>query len=469
MSRKLELLVARNVSFTAWLLVIAVLAPKCECNGSINSDYPVQQKPHQPLNFEGYTDQHQNTSPSPPSSSPEVPRRIGLDINGRVKSLLWSNPRANIDSGLTPLFSSSFDDGVEDDGDQIEGKSLITQVDGGVENIMNEEKPRGKVSLLLPGAVFGTADYRFRKERWYGLEKIGMIFRWNAPLPNDEKRIGNSFLKDLSSRWLPNKLDIAVHRSIFPTSKPDSNEYFTSLVDSGNVRIGWKQNDEGDMIDSGNTNPWIQVGFDSQCTASHDCFRQVESSRPTKNPLHLRFFLPLIRRRFDLQWTSRWNNFSPNDIDNSGRMENGMRNQWSSKHKGPNEDPWWVPQVSLDPSTGTLSSKNRYRDQFLRKENRQYLTEIKLRIRTTMPTLLSSVTNTVMGASDDDDDDLQTASLRLECSLMTDPMEKGNMPHGPTCTTARFEAIIVPSFWLRSVTETAKIGLIHEQNHVTNI
>ena len=456
------LLVARNVFFAASLLVIVVLIPTCECNVNVNSDYPVQQKPHQPINLEQYTDQQQKISPSPSSPPPEAPRRIGLDINGRVKSLLWSNPKASIDSGLTPLFSSPFDDG-----DQTESKDLITQVDGGVDNIMNEETPQRKASLLLPSAVYGTADYRFRKERWYGLEKIGMIFQWNAPLPNKENRIGSSFLKDLRSRWLPNKLDIAVHRSIFPTSKPDSKEDFTSLVDSGNVRIGWKQNDGGETIGAENTNPWIQVGFDSQFTPSHDCFRQVESSEPTKNPLHLSLFLPLIRRRFDLQWTSRWNNFSANDNNDSGRVENGMREQWSSKHKGPNEDPWWVPQVSLDPSTGTLSSNNRYRDQFLGQENRQYLTEFKLRIRTTMPTLLSSVTNNVMGTADEDED-LQAASVRLECSLMTDPVRKGNISCGPTCTTARFETIIVPSFWLRSVTETAKIGLIHEQNHVTN-
>ena len=83
-----------------------------------------------------------------------------------------------------------------------------------------------------------------------------------------------------------------------------------------------------------------------------------------------------------------------------------------------------------------------------------------------MPTLLSSVTNNAMATYDDDD--LEAASLRFECSLLTDPGEQKRSLQGFGRTTARFETIVVPSFLWRSVTETARFGIDHEQNHAAD-
>jgi hypothetical protein len=162
----------------------------------------------------------------------------------------------------------------------------------------------------------------------------------------------------------------------------------------------------------------------------------------------------LICRRFDLQWTSQWNH----------NTNVAATTRSSSINVQPNDDPWFIPQVSLDPSMGTLSSENRYRNAYIGKEDRKYWTEFKLRLRTTMPTLLSSG----MTASDGYDDDLQTASLRLDCSLITNPGETKHEFLGPSVTTARLDMTVVPSCWWRSVTETARLGLIHEQNHAVN-
>ena len=390
-------MLAQKKAFFALFFCITLLVSHCECN--VYGDNPKQQ--HRPPDLDQYTSDHQENSPLPPSASQTGPPRIGLDVNGRTKSLLWRNPQAFIESALTPLFSSS----REFDDDKEEGhhdNTPASQVAEGVEINKNDYKRRRLVSYILPGTIYGTADYRFRKERWYGIEKIGMIFRWNRC----NNKAASDESKDLRAvqrgpAWLPTTLDISA----------DSEQ---------------------------------------------------------KNPIFMRFFLPLIRRRFDFQWTSHWENSSANFLSEKfARNGDYAANEWSSKNKKTLEDPWWIPQVSLDPSMGTLSSNNRYRSSFFGKDNRQYLTEFKLRIRTTMPTILSSVTNNMMATSDDDD--LQTASLRLEYSLMTDPGERVPPILGATCTTARFETIIIPSFWLRSVRETSRFGLIHEQSHVTRM
>lgn len=412
---------------------------------------------HRPQHLDEHINEHQEDHHFPSSASPKGPRLIGLDVNGRVKSLLWSNPRALVESTLTPLFSSSREYGDE----EVEGG--YTQTANTFDNNNDRVKERGIASLLFPGAIYGTADYRFRKERWYGLERIGMIFRWNMLRPCSQRNgKGDGDEKEGISRtktgyfWSPTTLDIAAYRSL-PTPSEANYEGSTSIVDSGNIRIGWQQNDIN-AIGLSDVNPWIQVGFEPKYTPPDGHSLEVNRSKRTNNPFHLVFFLPLIRRRFDLQWTSRWGQLF---TDSSSE-----RNQWSLKHRRSNGDPWWIPQVSLDPSMGTLSSKNRYRNTFIGKDDRRYFADFKLRIRTTMPTILSSVTNNAMVAPDDDDD-LQTASLRLECSFTEDPGERRRQSLGSTCTTARFETIIIPSFWLRSVRETAKFGLIREHNYST--
>ena len=459
------ILANKNVLFEFFFFVILSIE-RCESYRNIDGDYPTQQ--HRPRDLDHYINQHQEGNPHPSSDSPSIPRRIGLNMNGRVKSLLWSNPQSFIESALTPLFSSSCEYEDEEDGHQINSNSPATKANSGADKNL-----RGLISSILPGDVYGTADYRFRKERWYGVEKIGMIFRWHMPRSWSQcnsKEDGDGskdfFPTKVKSALSPMKVDISVHCSIFPPSKVNRNEAFTSFADSGNVRIGWQQNDDGDIIGVGGTNPWIQIGYDPKHFTSDDFFEMTRTEQ-TKNPFHLRFFLPLIRHRFDLQWTSRWNNLSTNlTSEKNANKESDTESQWCPKYRRSNEDPWFIPQVSLDPSMGTLSSKNRYRNTFLGKDNRQYLTEFKLRIRTTMPTLLSSFTNNAVAASDDDD--LQTASLRLEYSLMTDPVERRCSSLGQTCTTARFETVIIPFFWLRSVKETARFGLIHEKKHVIN-
>lgn len=454
------MLAKKNVSF-ALFFCITLLASHCECN--IYGDNPKQQ--HRPPDLDQYTSDHRDNSPLPPSASETGPPRIGLDVNGRIKSLLWRNPRAFLESTLTPLFSSSreFED---EEGEGHQETNAASHVAEGIENSKNDPKQRGLAPYLLPGAIYGTADYRFRKERWYGVEKIGMIFRWNRPHPWSQcnnKAAGEESkglrAEKIGSVWLPTTLDISADHSLLSPSKTGWNEVFTSLVDSGSVRIGWDHDDEGGVIGVSDANPWIQVGVNPQYTIS-------KADSEQKNPIFMRFFVPLIRRRFNFQWTSHWENASANFLSEKfARNGDYAANEWSSKNRKAGDDPWWIPQVSLDPSMGTLSSGNRYRSSILGKDNRQYLTEFKLRIRTTMPTILSSVTTNMMATSDDDD--LQTASLRLEYSLMTDPGQRIPPILGATCTTARFETIIIPSFWLRSVRETSKFGLIHEQSHVT--
>lgn len=459
-----------NIKVFFAFLFILFLVPPCVSDRNINNGGSTQQRQPQ------YLDQHENQQKedhrSPSSSSQKGPRLIGLDVNGRLKSLLWNNPKTLMDSTRTPLFSSPCKHEDEEDEDHYShSNGPLTQIAKPADNKNNESNRGGLASWFLPGAVYGTADYRFRKERWYGVEKIGMIFRWNKLCPwsqcNDKDDEDDEDSKTSKYFRSPTTLDIAAYRSLFPPSKATHNDGFTSVIDSGNIRIGWQQNDGNDVVGVDDVYPWIQVGFEPKYSAPDDDFLLMNSSEQNKSPFHLRFFLPLIRRRFDLQWTSRWGNLSTDSSSERNARDSERSNQWSSKHRQSNDDPWWIPLVSLDPSMGTLSSENRYRNAFFGRDDRRYLTEFKLRLRTTMPTLLSSVTNNVM-ASSDDDDDLQTASLRFECSLLTDPGERINPSVGSTLTTARFETIVVPSFWLRSVTQTARFGLIHEQNHVTN-
>jgi hypothetical protein len=452
--------------FFAFLFILFLVSP-CESDRNINNEGSTQQRQPQ------YLHQHENHQKEddnfPSSSSQKSPRLIGLDVNGRLKSLLWNNPKTFMDSTRTPLFSSPFKHEDEEDEDHYNhSNGPITQIAKPAGNKKEDPNLGGLASLFLPGAVYGTADYRFRKERWYGVEKIGMLFRWNKLCPwshcNDKD---DEDSKKSRCFWSPTTLDIAAYRSLLSPSKATHNDGFTSFIDSGNIRIGWQHNDGNDVVGVGDVNPWIQVGFEPKYSTPDDDFLLMNSIERKKCPFHLRFFLPLIRRRFDLQWTSRWGNLSTDLSSERNARGSEMRNRWSSKHSQPNDDPWWIPLVSLDPSMGTLSSENRYRNAFIGRDDRQYLTEFKLRLRTTMPTLLSSVTNNAMATSDDDDN-LQTASLRFECSLLTDPGERRNPSVGSTLTTARFETIVVPSFWLRSVTQTARFGLIHEQNHATN-
>lgn len=461
-----------HISFALFLIILLLLSP-CESSREISNDGSKQQQQRQHQYSHRNIYQQKEDLPPPSSSTQKGPRLIGLNVNGRVKSLLWNNPRTFIDSQLSPIFSSPYQCGDEEhEGHHKDGDGLVDQIRTAANSTRNEPKQRRILSLLLPAAVYATADYHFRKERWYGVEKVGIISRWNILRPwshcttkddGDEKKLKISNKSKFFAS--PNTLDIAAYRSVSSLSLASHTEGVTSLIDSGNLRIGWQQNDDNDVVGVGGANPWIQIGFEPKDSISNDDFLVMNGIEGIKNPLYLRCFLPLIRRRFDLQWTSRWDNLSAHfPSQRNARRESDIRNQWSSKHRRPNDDPWWIPEVSLDPSMGTLSSENRYRNKFSARDDRHYFTEFKLRLRTTMPTLLSSVTNNAMPTSDDGND-LENASLRLECSLLTHPREELRHSKGSALTTARFETIVFPSFWLRSVTETARFGLIHERNH----
>jgi len=385
------------------------------------------------------------------SSSESNPRLIGLNVNGKMKCFLWKNPRSSFRSMLTPLFTSH-------DIDEGEGR-----------------RETGLMSSFHPSAVFATGDYSFRKNRWYGMKQIGMLFRWNMPSSlrnnnnnqNNDKYDSNNRndnilhprIKERQMFSFPTTLDITAGRSIPPSSTTDHN-VGTSFIDSGNLRIGWTQNDDNYDVYSGEDNlePWIQIGFDPDHVNSDN--NLIGGKRFNDQPLHLKFFLPLIRRRFDLQWTSRWNHNT--NIAATTRARSSSMNEQSSG------DPWWIPEVRLDPSLGTLSSENRFRNAYVVGQDRKHWTEFKLRLRTTVPTLLSSATNYGMIPLDDNDGDTQTASLRFDCSFITKPGEQKCDSLGPTITTARLEMTVLPSCWWRSVTETVRLGFIHEQNHATN-
>ena len=394
---------------------------------------------HQTVNFDGPTQQRPLN---------DNPRLIGLDVNGRIRTLLWNNPKTSQeDPTLNPLFSSSRL--YEDD-----------ENDGGFEQHKNFKTDTA--SFILPSAVYGTADYHFRKERWYGIEKLGMILRWNARRRLSYCDGGDDEFQNFPKKrfWgLPARVDFAAHHCILPSSKISHHRGVNSFIDSGNLRITWPENNGNLMVSDNDINPWFEVGFEPKNSASGVDNLAMSSDERKKCPIHMRIFFPLIRQRFDLRWTSRWNNPMANLLPKA----DGQR-----ANKGPSDDPWWIPRVSLDPSIGTLSSENRYQKAALLRDNKCYSTEFKLRVRTTIPTLLSSVTNSAITVSDDDND-LQTASVRFECSLATSPGEQRLPLLGGTLTTARFETMIVPSFIMRSVMDTARFGLFHEQNHGTGV
>eukprot|EP00534_Pseudo-nitzschia_fraudulenta_P008019 CAMPEP_0201143888 /NCGR_PEP_ID=MMETSP0851-20130426/5643_1 /ASSEMBLY_ACC=CAM_ASM_000631 /TAXON_ID=183588 /ORGANISM="Pseudo-nitzschia fraudulenta, Strain WWA7" /LENGTH=408 /DNA_ID=CAMNT_0047418373 /DNA_START=27 /DNA_END=1250 /DNA_ORIENTATION=- len=402
-----------DVSVVSLFIFIFLLICSCESNENTNNNGV-----HRDLDQYRYVDQQEQ--PSPPSHSPNGPRLIGLDVKGRVRCLLWKNPMTWMDSTLAPLFSSLPDHGDDDEEDPsgFSSWSLAQAPQGSYEKRSENKQWNWPKSVWLPGAVFGTADYRFRKQRWYGVEKFGMMFRWNflysLSHSGGESDEQEEFSIDEKRNFLlPTTLDITGGCSLFSPSNGNHNRDFITFIDSGNLRVGWQQSDGIEETGARGNDPWIQIGFGSDDSKINYGFLETKASGQG-HPFRLGLFLPLIHRRLDLQWTSHWNSI----IDS----EKHARREYSLNQKRPNEDPWWIPRVSLDPSMGTLSSKNRYRKAFSGGGDRQYLTDFKLRIRTTMPTILSSVTNDMVAASDDEDD-LQFASVRLECSLMADPGE----------------------------------------------
>ena len=505
----------RVVIIILYLLTVASYCESSSSSTDISNRDSASSRQYQ------HEQKQQESHPSSPSSSPNGPRLIGLNINGMVNCLLWSNPKTSVQPSTTliPLFSSPEEDDDEDE-DYINSntghnyknyspaETESTKDDGEKPKQQQKRQRQARLlqpSVLLPGAVFATTDYRFRKERWYGVERIGMIFRWNLPWSSSSREYNNHLgnnNKDLEEKdesipynsrkiftSLPTTVDVTARRYLFSTTstKADrnnrsssSNAFFTSFVDSGSLRVGWQtqneENNNGQGSRETNNNPWIQIGFDpsrgddaiienDDVLAMNNRGNGNSNGQQPKHPFHLRFFLPLIRRRLDLRWTSRWGNGNGGVLgDNAVATEKDVGRE-SSYRLPSDDDPWWMPRVGLDPSTGTLSSDNRYRNAFEGRDDRRYATEFKLRLRTTMPTILSSVTNNPL--NDDDDDDQQVASLRLDCSLMTDlGTARNRQSRGfTTATTACFETIVVPSFWLRSVIETARFGLFHEQNH----
>ena len=447
--------------------IILVLASFCESSGNNNND--VLKQSRQPQNLHQHIDVREDGCPPPRSSAPNGQRFIGLNVHGRAKCLLWNHPKKSIDSTLRPLFSSTSKvEKIVDDGRQSQRSKSANQT---ADNNTKERKQLRIGSFFLPSSVYGTADYRFRKVRWYGIEKIGTIFRWDLPHPwslcngNDkDDRVDNSYPYKSRLFGFPTTLDVAAYRSISNPSKDGTRKEAHSMIDSGNLCIGWHKYDDRASFGDIGVNPRIQIGFDQQYSDSDDGLHMISKTKRKRHPFYFRFFLPLIRRRFDFQWTSRWGDLSSRLCsERNTETETDMEDHWSSDHRESNGDPWWIPQVNLDPSIGILTSENRHRKAFLGKDDRRYYTEFRFRLRTTMPTLLSSVTNNAMATYDEDD--LEAASFRFEYSLLTSPGEQNRRFQGVARTTARFETIVVPSFWLRSVTETARFGLAHEQHH----
>ena len=353
---------------------------------------------------------------------------IGLNVDGKMKCLMWS--KASFPSTLTPLFSSSKVDDEGEDPLAIKHKYLLS-----------------------PSAVFTTAEYAFRKERWYGLKKMGILFRWNilSSSRNDERIQPQA--NERGTLLLPTTLDISASHVVSPSSIVNNVPVCNNFL-----RLGWLKYNQSNSNSNDNLTPWIQIGFDpvyaSRCKAS------VDTMKINDHSLYLNVFLPVFKR-FDFQWVSRWNK----GVSSTTKLYPAS-GQLNTK-----DDPWWIPKLSLDPSVGTLSSENsRYSNVYSRGNERQYRTEFKVRVRTRIPAfLLSSANNGITILDDEDnkyDDNTESASLRFDCSIITNPVEKNRDSSGPTMTTARLDMTVAPSRWWRSIVETARLGFIHEQNIV---
>ena len=119
---------------------------------------------------------------------------IDLEIAGRIKCLICGP--VSQESSIIPLFPSN----------------------------------AGKQPFL-----YGTADYRFQKERWYGLTRLGTIFRWQ--IANHRPR-------------MPRIVDLVSERGLEPGSH--------SLLDSTCIRLDWDESDSSSLV----RKPSLEVSFD---------------------------------------------------------------------------------------------------------------------------------------------------------------------------------------------------------------
>jgi hypothetical protein len=329
-----------------------------------------------------------------PSSSSKAPF-LGLTVAGKLKCLLWRSPisSSSTELPLTPLFSSP-------NSSYSDGRPLIA-------------KP----------SIFATAKYHFLKDRWYGLQAIGMLLHWNLSRQCNIERKRNLF---------PTAVIVAAERCIPLSCRP---------IDSASLRLGWglggqEVDEASSKSEEDGMTPWIQVGID--CLENRD-----QSPRASFG-----LFFPLCQQ-LDLQWTS----YIDWCTSFTGSQQEHFENQkfkiqttpLLSSQKPQNRDRnemWWMPQISLDP-LGSLSSLNRYRNVIW---NDQYMVDVKLRLSTKV----SFSSGNIM------DDDPRVSLLRLDCSVMG----LGRRPKH--VTTARVETVVAPSAWWGSIKETSKLSLIHE-------
>jgi hypothetical protein len=321
-------------------------------------------------------------------SMPEDPK-LALSVAGRIKCFLWGQPPSIqvpvSDPLLTPLLLADEDD----------------------------EEQRNNVpsffSRVKPSSLYATADYHFKKDRWYGIQSIGMLLQWK--LRKKRNRKANPFEHKC---LLPTIMDVSIEHAIAPSVVPKPAN-FASLCLKWDHKEVERSNVE--MV------PWIRCGIGQ----SH---KDPEAS--------FGFSLPIFQRLF-IQWTSHWTSINVHKCSLFSSFDKGPRSV------SENED-WWIPQVTLDP-LGFMSSENRYRNVHWKDH---YMLDIRLKVSTKAPFLFGNMVN----------DDPQSTMVRLECFVRDQRQELSGG------TTARFETIMNPSEWWHSIQDTARVVILHEQRNV---
>lgn len=211
-------------------------------------------------------------------------------------------------------------------------------------------------------------------------------------------------------------VDVALEHSIPPTT------VLQPMGRSASARVILGSNSETSGHDS---SPWIRVGVHrlNNCHGGS-----------------LELFCPVLQR-LNIQWTSRW---TPEALV-APSMPCGLGPEVKEQCD------WWVPIVTFDP-LGFLSSENR----FIKPNGLgHYSLGLKLKVRTRAPSLL-------FGSFPNDTDESVPTLVRLDCSVM------GTRVHHPSTTTARLEAIVIPSEWLQCVKSASTLTILHEEQRTNS-
>lgn len=236
-------------------------------------------------------------------------------------------------------------------------------------------------------SLFGFVNYRFEKQRWYGLTGLGTIVRWQ--MQNHRPKF-------------PRIVDLVAEKGL---------EYgYHSWLDSTCIRLDWGESDSP----SSPSKPSLEVCCDYN-----------------EKIARLGWFLPIFKRlhlhcNSYFPWNKSKANAGPTKL-----------HQMSSKKYDENED-WWIPTLKLDPF-GAATSENNYKAIY----NDRYLVHFRLRI-------IKSIS--FLSTWDDEHD----TRVRVECSMI-DAIKDNSI------STARLEAQVEASDWLRSIDSTRLI-LMHEHS-----